>query len=335
MKAQEKDSVGLKPEFGMELTSELQFTHTGQFNFANLLRLSANVPLSRRLALEASSISAYMTSEESIGDDIQTFSNIDAETVPFALSVFGLNWNIDDRNSLFFGIRNMNEDYFASDVTSLYTNSSCGIFPTIAGNYPIANYPVASVGMHYRYESDNGQRTADNGRFALQASIYNGTGYNHFTGRESVFLFCPKSDGIFGLAQAEYQYKGSSYFLGACGHYGDIFEIGKRELGTTIWTYAEQRVTDNLYLIAGYSHAFTSESLCSDFVGLGGKYSWAKCELGLFTDYAHFVFGGESATELTCKVQLTPHVYLQPTTHFIFTDGDFLSVAMLRMGVAF
>ena len=29
---------------------------------------------------------------------------------------------------LFVGVRNVNEDFFTSDVTSLFTGSSCGIF---------------------------------------------------------------------------------------------------------------------------------------------------------------------------------------------------------------
>ena len=43
---------------------------------------------------------------------------------------------------LFVGVRNVNEDFFTSDVTSLFTNGSCGIFPTIAASYPIANFPL-------------------------------------------------------------------------------------------------------------------------------------------------------------------------------------------------
>lgn len=343
IRAQEEDSVVLKPEFGMELTSELQLTHEKRVNFVNLLRLYANVPLSNVLSMEAASISTCMTSKESIGDDIQTFSNIDAGNIIFALSKFGLNWDINDNHSLFLGIRNMNEDYFVSPVTSLFTNSSCGIFPTISANFPIANYPFAAVGAHYRYEimSEEIGRNEQKG-FAFQSSIYNGIGYNRFYGRENIFRVCPRGDGVFGLLQLEYQQRGSCYFLGACGHYGDLSDDGRRQFGSSVWAYAEQRLTDRLSIIAAYSHAFASVPVCTDFAGVGAKYSWNKCELGVFSDYGRFAEGGECAIEVTCKVLLSRHVYLQPTAHFIISpiterekENKFLSVGMLRVGMAF
>lgn len=340
----QEDSIKVrKMEFGAELTSDQQFTHTGKYNFANLLRLHASIPVGKSLTVDVGSISTYMTSKESIGDDIQTFSNIDAEPVPFALSVCGVNWDINDKHSLFLGIRNMNEDYFSSDVTSFFTNSSCGIFPTIAGNFPIANYPFASVGAHYRYECPlRNIDEANHDALVVQASLYNGTSHNRFTGRTNVFRFCPKSDGIFALAQAEYQHKGSSYFIGACGHYGDVLELGERKFASTLWAYAEQSITDNLSLIAAYSHAFTSLSLCTDFAGLGGKYTMNRFELGLFSDYARFMFGDEYATEISCKAHISSHFYIQPAVHLIVspsTDIDernvFTAAGMVRFGLSF
>lgn len=345
LRAQENDSERRKVEWGAELTSELQFTHTGDCNFANLLRLNASVTLGRTLSADVASISTYMTSKESIGGDLQVFSNLDAGTIPFALSVCGLNWEIDESNSLFAGVRNMNEDYFTSPVTSLFGNSSCGIFPTISYNYPIANYPVASVGMHYKYNkvidtADKGGQKA----LTVQASLYNGVGYNKFFGRESVFRFCPKDDGLYGVAQIDYQHRGSSYFLGACGHYGRVEEDeGYRyNLGTTVWTYAEQQITERLHLMACYSHAFLSESFCTDFVGIGGKYSWKKCEGGIFTDYAYFSGSCESATELTCNIRLNSYISIQPAAHLIFThfadedtSDNFHAVGTIRVRLAF
>lgn len=326
--AQDTDTEVRKPEWGAELTSELQATHDGDYNYVNLLKLNASLPIGKRLTFEATSLSTCMTSDFCIGQDLQVFSNIDAGNIPFTLSVFGFGWDINDNHSLFLGIRNINGDYFTSDVTSFFTNSTCGIYPTLSANYPIANYPLASVGMHYRYETVIGADAGANAPdiFALQTSVYNGMGYYKFSGRENLFRFCPKSDGIFALAQVEYQHAGSSYFLGACGRgvFDDeaLYEPSDSRLRATLWAYAEQRINDNLSLIAGYSHAFGKDRLCSNFVGVGGKYSWKRCELGLFTDYAHFAIGGESATELTFKYQVSLHVYLQPTAHFIVTPSD-------------
>lgn len=317
--AQDNSNYESKAEFGLDISSELQVTDKGKVNYANVLRLHADVPLSERMSFQAASLSTYMTSAESIGSELQTFSNLDAERIPFALSVCGINWEMDDRHSLFLGIRNMNEDYFASPVTTFFTNSSGGIYPTVSVNYPVANYPMASVGVHYKYATDD---------LTLQASVYNGTGYNRFAGRENIFRVCPGSDGVFVLTEAQYSNKGSQYFLGnALRSNGGT--------SSTPWIYAEQRVTEQLTMLAGASHAFGSEIDCSDFICIGAHYQFPKVELGLFTDYAHFSETEEWATELTCGYSLTKHVSLQPAAHLIVTGGDFSSAYSLRVNVEF
>lgn len=316
-----------KVEWGAELTSDLQATHAGKFNYVNLLRLNAGIEITSQLKFDVATLSTCMTAKESIGKDLQTFSNIDAGNIPLALSKCGLTWNVNSKNTLSVGVRNMNEDYFCSDVTSLFTNSSCGIYPTIAANFPISNYPLASVGVHYKYECQLGS-DENNDVLAVQASLYNGNGYKDFTGRDNVFRMCPKSDGVFGLVEAQYQHKGSQYFVGNAFYSNDGMSYAP-------WAYAEQSVTDNLRLIAGYSHAFGSSSACSDFAGIGGMYSWKQCDFGIFSDYARFEEGDEFATEFTCKAQLTQHLYLQPTFHLAFTGDDTTVAGMLRLGLAF
>lgn len=345
--ARNTDSLRWAPEWGAELITEQQVTTKGRYrsategdafirkNCANLLRLQASLPIAHDFSIDVGSLSTFMTAKESIGDDIQTFSNLDAERIPFALSVCGVNWNAGDHHSLFVGIRNMNEDYFTSPVTSFFTNSSCGVYPTISANYDIANYPLASIGAHYKYENRN---------IALQASLYNGKGSYRFSGRENVFRFCPASDGLFGLAEAAYSRRGSSYFVGSAVYWAgssssDISSShNTKGVSLSPWAYAEQRITDRLSLIAGYSHAFGDDTACRDFAGLGGRYTWNRAELGLFTDYANFAEGCEWATELTCKIDLVRHLYLQPSLHAIFmpeASNLFQGAGTLRLGVTF
>lgn len=222
------------------------------------------------------------------------------------------------------GIRNMNEDYFTSPVTSFFTNSSCGIYPTISANYPIANYPVASVGMHYCY---------DGSPIKVQASLYNGTGYNRFTGRENVFRVCPKDDGVFGITEVSYIHGGSCYFLGNALYCKD-------RISATPWIYTEQSITSKLSLLAGYSHAFSADAECKDFVGLGMHYRQKKCELGVLTDYTSFSTAKEFAAEITLKYIATKYLYVQPVLHIISTSFEesphkamIRPVASLRIGI--
>lgn len=156
------------------------------------------------MQLNAASVSIAQTREEAFMHDLQTFSNIEEENLPFALSMLGIGRETE-KYSVFFGIRNVNEDYFTSPCTSLFTNSSCGIFPTLSAETPLANYPVASVGFDGKIRWN---------RWQFQLSVYNGTGNKQLTGKENVFRFCPKSDGILGMTSLNYEYNGSNYFMG-------------------------------------------------------------------------------------------------------------------------
>lgn len=309
--------------FSLEYVGEIQsdFKHT---KFVNHLHLRAFLPITERLTAEIASVSAATTDEKPLKDVLQGYSNIDAENTPFALAVAGLSWQIDERHSLFAGIRRMDEDYFCTDLLSLFTNSTCGGFPTVTANYDIAAYPMAAVGVHYAYECDC---------FGIQASVYNGTGHNRFYGGANVFRFCPKSDGVFALAQAEYRKGESSYYLGGSLHYSDLYGSAPRRPRPVVWAYAEQTITDRFAVIAAYSHAFSTYNDCRNFCAIGGRYSLGRASLGVFSDYTRIAGADEWATEFTCNVACSKAVSLQPTLHIINTDGKTVCVALLRLGV--
>lgn len=312
---------------GVWYDTEVQTDFTGHCNYANLLYLSADYPLGEHFKLSAATISTFKTRKESLLDDLQGFSNIEADNMPFTLAVAGIGWEVNDRHSLFLGIRNANEDYFTSDVTSLFLNSSCGIFPTLSCNMDIANYPLASMGLHYCYLTP---------LFTFSASAYNGQGYNRLTGAANLWRFTPRSDGLFFITQAEWQQKNNHYFVGAAQHSGPLCSSPGTHNGasaqTVLWSYTEQSLTDHLSLIAGYSHAFGHSSLCTDFFGFGCQYFWSRSTLGFFSDYARFRYDSEWVTELTYKYNLTSVVFLQASCQFI-RYGTWQSVGVLRMSV--
>ena len=323
--AEEADSVSLKPSFHADYTGEMQ-TNFKHVKLASALELGAEIPLNRHLTVELHSVSYVTTDENPLINDLQGFSNIDTDNLAFAFAVAGLSWRINGSNTLFAGIRRIDEDYFCSDVLSLFTNSSCGGFPTIFANYDIATYPKASLGMHYAYDSD---------AFGFQASIDNGLGHNKLRGGGNTFRFCPKSDGVCALAQAVWHRRGSNYFLGGSLHYNDHCSDASREhVRPVVWTYAEQKVSNRLSLVAAYSHAFTCDVACCDFAGIGGKYDFSRASLGLFSDYTRVDGTSEWATELTCNFQLGSVLSLQPVFHLITTGGNTRCVGVLRLGVS-
>ena len=218
----------------------------------------------------------------------------------------------------------MDEDYFCSDAIGLFTTSPCGIFPTISNNHDIATYPKASMGIHYAYDTEN---------LCLQASLYNGLGYNRFTGRENVFRICPKSDGVFGLAQAEYRHHDSHYFLGVSTHYCDLMGTSDRRMHSSAWFYAEQSLFSDFTLLVACGHAFNSDHPCRNFCGLGGNYSLKNAKFGLFTEYTRIDGIDEWATEMTCNIGITEYLSLQPVLHILTTDGETKCIGMMRLNV--
>lgn len=322
--AQRADSTRWRPSFGVDYTSELQ-TDFKRTKFVNLLELHADLPLSRHLSVNLSSISVATTDEEPLGNDLQGFSNIDSWNKVFALSVAGLTWQVNDAHSLFAGLRRIDEDYFCSDALSFFANCSCGGFPTITYNYLIPTYPLSAVGLHYKYDHES---------LCLQASVYNGVSNQDFTGRENVFRINPEGDGVFALAQAEYRHHDSHYFLGGSLHNQDILGLGKRKLRPSVWAYAEQALTSRLTLLAAYSHAFNDDALCDNFYAIGGKYTFKRVQLGIFSDHTRIADIAEWATELACNVTINDNISVQPMLHIMTTDGHTDCIGALRLNVS-
>lgn len=307
-------------EASISYDAELQVTPRGKCNQANLLCLEASYQLSPRLSLNAATLSIGRTRQAPLLSDLQDFSNLDADDMLLALSRCEVAYRITERQYLYVGIRNMNGEYFTSPVTSLFTNSSCGIFPTLSFNMDMANYPKASVGLHYSYVAPT---------FGLQASVYNGQGYDHWTGRENVWRFTPQSDGLFLLAQGDVTRGQAQYFLGSAVLAG---QRGGASAKAAVWCYTEQRLTPRLALILDYSHAFGHGLDCTDFVGTGAQYALGRSTIGLFTDYAHFDDDKEWATELTYKFDISDALFVQTSVHLI-SHHSWQSVGLLRLGV--
>ena len=107
---------GLAQELQVSYTTELQSDFKQGSNWVNLLRLNFTHSLSKHTILQAATISTARTRAESLADDFQTFSNIEEENHPLAFATLGIQQQFG-HSSLFFGIRNLNEDYFTSPAT--------------------------------------------------------------------------------------------------------------------------------------------------------------------------------------------------------------------------
>lgn len=275
--------------FSGEYTAEWQWDMKRNTNWLNLLRLNLNVPVfDGKGTIEASTLHIAKTGETIIAD-WQTFSNIEAENNVAAIAILGYmhEWQAAH---LFVGVRNVNEDFFTSDITTLFINSSCGIFPTIAASYPIANYPFSGLTVYF---------DVSRGGWTFRNSLYNGTGYNGWKRRDNPFLVRPAKDGVFNISQLEYAHSGAHYFAGVAVH--------SRQY--TVGTDGEMPSAD----------AAAHKTTCA--------YCDSLNQCGLSAQCARFRQGTEHSVELTYRRQLNRHIALQPSFQYINnTEGNFTAL---------
>lgn len=334
----------------VKYTTELQCDFKNSYNWVNLLDL--NIQLSteaigvwRNGFLDMELISIYRTSQERIIDDRQVFSNIDERSLPLRIFTLGYTQVIGKTN-LFLGLRNVNRDYFATPYSSLFTNSSCGIYPTISANYPLANYPLSAMCLHAEYEVDS--------NWSVKSSLYSGIAYESFA---QAFTIAPKQDGVFNMTQISYtrslKYYGI-YGLGSAVH--TRMPVGnensecqfdekeasqkKAKVDYSLWANIEQCIyAENgreIGVLAQYSFAPSGTNRCSQYYGVGLLLSgWTmrskKDQLGVYMNTARFDNEKEVCLELTWKHQLISNLELQPAIHLIENAGNVNVAGMLRL----
>lgn len=293
-------------EFNATYCGELQTDFSHKSAFLSQLNLGVSWSVSSSLSLEAATISLAKTGGPLL-DDLQGYSNLDAENTTLSLSSLGLRW-LGGHHELFLGVHTINEHYFASPLLALFTNSSCGIFPTLSATGDIANYPLSSLGVEYQWTPDSA--------WTLTASLYNGRGFDGFR----MFRLSPGTDKLFAITQINYNHKGSGYYIG--GAYSHSY---------VVWGYAEQRLGDRVSLLCEASVS-SAGAACRGYYGLGVSVNVGTTTGGLHLDYADFAERDEWAAELTWHIPVSPHFTLRPAFHAVLRQGV---VGLLRAEVAF
>ncbi len=311
-----------------EFTSEWQWSPNEKtVNWMNMLRLDFNYSPWKGGRIEAATIHMAGTGDPVVGD-YQVYSNIQEDNCYAAIAVLGY-WQEFKHAKVFAGVRNMNEDYFASDVTSFFTNSSPGIFPTIAASYNIANYPVSSLTLHLELEWD---------AWHVKNSIYNGMGYNGWKRGDNPWIFRPKMDGVFDVLELSYDNDKNFYSIGTTIHDRTFteFEDGngesdflpyKKHTSLAWWLYAEQTLWEGddqkVSLMAQYSENtqgrkhIQKEGGCKRYAELGCVYDRGPNRLGISGQYADFAEGQEGSVELTWSREIKDCLSIQPVFSYI------------------
>ena len=315
--------------FSGEYTTEWQWDMQKETNWVNLLRLNLSVPVWKgKGSLEAATLHVARTGE-SIIEDWQGFSNIFADNQVASIAVLGYMHEWQNAH-LFAGVRNVNEDFFVTDITSLFTNSSCGIFPTIASSYPIANYPLSGLTLYFDVEKDG---------WTFKNSLYNGAGYNGWKRQNNPFLVKPKRDGVFNMSQLEYEHTWGHYLAGLSIHSRQfaIDEEGnmlppqeaRRKTTCAWWLYGEQPLWKfdqrSIACMAQYSENTSKRNACYRYAELGAAYRDSLNECGLSGQYARFLQGTEYTVEATWRRQVNRILAVQPSIQYVNNkNGNFV-----------
>lgn len=322
--------------FSGKYTTEWQWGMNRNTNWVNLLRLEMNLPLWKNGLLEAATIHSAKTSENII-DDWQIFSNIEEENNFASIAVLGYmhSWK---NARLFLGVRNVNEDFFTSGCTSLFTSSSCGIFPTISASYPVANYPLSGVTVYFDVTL---------GGWLLKNSLYNGKGYNGWRRHDNPFFVRPHKDGVFNMTELGYRYECGSYFAGTAVHnrlYPTDGEVATdKEVMKTVscawWIYGEQSVwkgpDKEVCLMAQYSENADRRCGCRRYAELGCIYTGRNDRIGFSGQYAGFLQGEEWSLELTWLRTVNESLGIQPAFQYIRNGNGNFTVFSARIYYSF
>lgn len=241
---------------------------------------------------------------------------------------------------LISGVRNVNEDYFTEGNSTLFLNGSDGIFPTIAANYEMANFPLSGVcPIHAVYAHNKG--------FKAQFSLYNGVAGELADG--STFRFRPRRDGVTALGEVAYlRPDAPRYMLYSVGFVSnntpeaDASGESSGKLRSAWFSLVEQGLlkTDrySLNLMLQGSSSLNSGSECNGYFGSGlvlnrnsGENKIWLESLGLMNHYAKYSEAEECNQELTLQLNLYDLFLLKPSLQLVEGHGDVQKVFVLRL----
>ena len=331
--------VASAQEFGVQYITEVQTDFEKSTNWMNFLRLDASLDVGKSGSIDFASIHTFKTLDRPVADDWQVFSNITNDNLAFGLAVMGYTHQFCDKFKLFAGVRNVNEDYFISDGTGLFVNSSHGIYPTIAENYPLGNYPLSTLGIHANWTL--------NDNWTVQGSLYNGVARQLF-GPDHGLLDIRKDDGILLMGDVNYHHDSKlpgTYYAGvsyANKIHGE--EMTENKTNFTYWVYGEQSIyksgDSHIDLMAQFSQNLSVDFGCKRYMGAGVLlYNILTDKIdntfGINVNNADYDFGDETVLEATYNLQLTDHIGIQPAYQRIWNDGGSHNAALLRLNIEF
>lgn len=182
---------------------------TGHANWVNMLSAGVEVSIWRGGSLEFGAL-ATGSLKDGIVDDLQDFSNINAESRGFRLTHLGIGQQLSEKLYIYAGLREADE------------------------NLALGVYPEAALGLYLEY------RPTD--VWIVSTTVYNGMASDRLNRQ---FRFCPGSDGLINIGSVSYS-PAISRYLGDGGEPADGFLAPTYVLGYVAgWQYLGDEAADD------------------------------------------------------------------------------------------
>lgn len=314
--------------WGVGVITEGQWNMSdGKGGWTNRIGADFGVNLWKGGLFDISGLATYSVGTP-VADDRQGFSNIDAEN-RIRLVHAGLTQKLlDDKLTLFVGLRAADEDYFNTDLSGLFTGSSYGCFPVAGENHGIAVYPEAALGVHVEYTTGN---------WTFRESLYNGAPSDRI---KEQFRFRPGRDGVFNAGSVMYAidsekgFAPTSYTL---GYTYSTKQVSGNPRGT-LWSNIEQSLfsigRSRLNLLAAGAAELTEGAYCRGYWAAGlvtENITSNGGQLGVAVNRVYCADGHETDVEMTFSCPIKWGISIQPALHVITTDGRTNVVGQLRL----
>lgn len=324
-----------RPSFEGQGVHELQWDFGDRVNLDNQLTLALDVPLWKGATLQAKTLHLASTYGTVI-DDMMGYSNLSADNMLAAVAVCDLTQELHSPRAttrLALGVRNTNEDFFATDLTLFFLNAALGCVPTVGCNYPMANYPTAGMSLSVRVETERG--------WVFQTAFYNGRGYSGWKRHDNPFAVRFGHDGVCNFTEAAKRTERGHYCLGVCSHshMHHVDSLPKRGGSATIYAYAEHELLRSdrlrLQLLAHFSQNTYRHNPCTRHAALGLLASLGKHDFGAVFNYAQFSEGREWQAELSYQLTFNDTVAFHPAVQWVRSCGVDAAVGQARLTVSF
>jgi len=293
-------------------------------------------------------------SEDYIGD-LQVISNIEAGYYSGLFEAY-LEHHYA-RHSVMIGLHDLNATFLYTDAALNFVNSSFGIMPSVSCNVSCSIYPLSALGINYLYTHDT---------WALKLAFYDGNPGSMQHNNMNLNPSLSKQDGIFSIAEFQYNIKGNNDTQikgGAYWHSAD-FTTGVDDFSYKNNYGAYALIAHNIKFHKEWPNKFQlfikgglntpQRNFISSFIG-GGLvindllHLFQQDQIGLAIARANIsntimsneieFYNNETAYELFYSMEFLNHFKLQPSIQYITHPGGLMTnndafVSLLRFQVS-